>query len=48
MIWPRFHQKMISNIDQYIDKTTLDIHEEENLLKNRLQQRNQLVVLYTR
>jgi hypothetical protein len=35
MIYHRFHQKMLSNIDQWIDKTLEEMYEEE---KDLLQQ----------
>jgi hypothetical protein len=31
MLYHRFHQKMISNIDKWIDKTIQDIRQEEKL-----------------
>ncbi|CAF3511571.1 unnamed protein product [Rotaria sp. Silwood1] len=46
MIYHRFHQKMITNIDKWIDKTFSDIYEEERLLKKYiLQQQIQLIDL---
>jgi len=38
MLYHRFHQKMLSNIDQWIDKTFEDIREEEKLLRKYILQ----------
>lgn len=38
MIYHRFHQKLICNIDKWIDKSFSDIREEEKLLKRHLLQ----------
>ncbi|CAF3637824.1 unnamed protein product [Rotaria sordida] len=42
MIYHRFHQKLISNIDKWIDKTLSDIYEEEKLLKKYILQQQQI------